>query len=105
MHLAHANAAVMISDYEDPLMADFVAQLDPVNATADSSPGFVWRLADDDVDEEATRSPFVLWWIESGHLPTIAEAKTRFDLLWADGPSPVAFTFATRFSPEEVIQC
>ena len=25
-------------------MADFVAQLAPVNARADSSPGFVWRL-------------------------------------------------------------
>ena len=55
MHLAHANAAVMISNYDDPLMADFVAQLDPVNAAADSSPGFVWRLDDDNANEDAAR--------------------------------------------------
>ena len=29
---------------DDPRIADFVAQLAPVNALADISPGFVWRL-------------------------------------------------------------
>jgi hypothetical protein len=28
-------------------MAEFMAALDPVNAVADASPGFVWRLQDD----------------------------------------------------------
>ena len=51
MHLAHANAAVMLGSYDDPLMADFVALLDPVNAAADASPGFVWRLDDDDAND------------------------------------------------------
>src|SRR4051794_7209163 len=29
---------------DDPAMAGFVEQLDPVNALADAAPGFVWRL-------------------------------------------------------------
>jgi hypothetical protein len=45
-----------------------------------------------------SRSPLVLWWINAGHRPTVQEAKTRLDLLWADGPTPAAFTFRRRFS-------
>lgn len=29
-------------------MAEFVAALEPINAIAEASPGFVWRLTDDD---------------------------------------------------------
>ena len=43
-HIAQVNIARMRAPLEDPLMADFVAQLDPVNALADASPGFVWRF-------------------------------------------------------------
>ncbi len=34
----------MIAPVDDPRIAEFVAQLDPINALADSAPGFVWRL-------------------------------------------------------------
>lgn len=43
-HLAQVNIARMRAPLEDPLMAGFVAQLDSINALADRSPGFVWRL-------------------------------------------------------------
>jgi hypothetical protein len=43
-HLAQFNIARMRAPLTDPLMADFVAQLAPINALADRSPGFVWRL-------------------------------------------------------------
>jgi hypothetical protein len=43
-YLAQVNIARMQAPLHDPLMADFVAQLDPVNALADNSPGFIWRL-------------------------------------------------------------
>lgn len=43
-HLAQVNIAKMLAPLHDPLMAEFVAHLQSVNATADSSPGFVWRL-------------------------------------------------------------
>lgn len=56
MHLAAANVAQMRgASYDDPLMAGFVASLDPLNAIADSSPGFVWRLVDEAADEEAAK--------------------------------------------------
>src|SRR5579871_6617364 len=34
----------MRAPLEDPLMAGFVNRLDEINALADLSPGFVWRL-------------------------------------------------------------
>ena len=34
----------MNASLEDPIMAGFVARLDEINALADGSPGFVWRL-------------------------------------------------------------
>ena len=44
LHIAQVNIARMNAPLDDPLMAGFVARLDEVNALADSSPGFVWRL-------------------------------------------------------------
>ena len=47
-HLAQINIARMIGvNINDPVMAKFVAQLDEVNALAEGSPGFVWRLKDE----------------------------------------------------------
>ena len=43
-HLAQINIARMLAPIDDPIMAEFVAQLAPLNALADQSPGFVWRL-------------------------------------------------------------
>ncbi|HET9370476.1 MAG TPA: DUF3291 domain-containing protein [Vicinamibacterales bacterium] len=47
MHLAQINVARLRAPLTDPLLADFVAALDPINALAEASPGFVWRLKDD----------------------------------------------------------
>ncbi len=47
-HVAQLNIAKMKAPLDDPLMADFVDALDPVNKLADESPGFVWRLQSDD---------------------------------------------------------
>ncbi|QDE91099.1 hypothetical protein BHS06_20170 [Myxococcus xanthus] len=43
--------------------------------------------------------PYVLWWVPAGHLPTVAEAKERLDLLASEGPSSRAFDFRRRFPP------
>ena len=43
-HIAQINIARMLAPIDDPLMTDFVAQLPPINALAEESPGFVWRL-------------------------------------------------------------
>jgi hypothetical protein len=42
--LAQVNVARLQAPLDSPLLADFVADLDPVNATADAAPGFIWRL-------------------------------------------------------------
>lgn len=44
VHLAQVNIARMKGPIDSPLMAGFVARLDEINALADRSPGFVWRL-------------------------------------------------------------
>jgi len=43
-HLAQINIARAVASIDDLMMAEFVAQLDAINAVADESPGFVWRL-------------------------------------------------------------
>ena len=43
-HLAQINIARMLAPLDDPIMAEFVANLERINALADSAPGFIWRL-------------------------------------------------------------
>ena len=141
-HLAQANVARMRGPLEDDVMAGFAARLEPLNALADESPGFVWRYQTDAGDatevrvfndelilfnmsvwesiealenfvyrsnhiealqkkaewfERANRASLALWWIEAGHLPSVEEAKERFDILWSDGPNAEVLTFKDRF--------
>ena len=56
-HLAQLNIAVAKAPLTSPLMADFVNNLDRINALAERAPGFVWRLKDDAGDATAIR-PF-----------------------------------------------
>lgn len=43
-HVAQVNIGRVKAPLDDPAMAGFVARLDEINALADGSPGFVWRL-------------------------------------------------------------
>jgi Domain of unknown function (DUF3291) len=54
-HLAQINIGRILAPIDDPVMAEFVAQLAPVNALADSSPGFVWRLQTESGDATSIR--------------------------------------------------
>ena len=54
-YIAQINIARMLAPIEDPVMADSVAQLVPVNALADESPGFIWRLQSESGDATAIR--------------------------------------------------
>ncbi|MDH3512801.1 MAG: DUF3291 domain-containing protein, partial [Gammaproteobacteria bacterium] len=49
-HLAQLNIARFMKPAEHPDNADFVNNLDRVNAIAESQPGFVWRLTGDGND-------------------------------------------------------
>ena len=137
-HLAQLNIARFMKPAEHPDNADFVNNLDRVNAIAESQPGFVWRLIGDGNDAldiqafddpnivvnmsvwasmesladfvyrneehlaimrrrrewfEKTKFHLVLWWVEAGHIPSLAEAKERLNLLISNGPCERAFTF------------
>jgi hypothetical protein len=43
-HLAQVNIGRIKAPLDDPRMAGFMSRLDELNALADRSPGFVWRL-------------------------------------------------------------
>ncbi len=139
--LAQLNIAHMKEPLESPTMSGFVANLDRINALAESAPGFVWRLQDETGsalnlrpfgenhivnmsvwDSLASLSAYafqsdhaeimrrrrewfepmseahaVLWWVETGHHPSLSEAKERLDHLRQHGASPLAFTFKSAF--------
>lgn len=144
--LAQLNIGIIKSPMDSPLMADFANNLERINAVADASPGFVWRLQTEEGDATAIR-PFndpnllvnmsvwrdvaslntyvyssahveimrrrrqffermdaaflVLWWVPRGHLPTVDEAMGRLEMLRAQGPSAMAFTFRQAFPPPD----
>jgi hypothetical protein len=53
--VAQVNIGRLVAPLDSPRLADFVAGLDPVNAVADSAPGFVWRLQTEDGNSTALR--------------------------------------------------
>ena len=54
-YLAQINIAKALAEMDDPIMHGFVSRLDEINALAEQSPGFVWRLKDDDGDATSLR--------------------------------------------------
>lgn len=54
--LAQVNVGRLRAPLDSPLIAEFVAALDPVNAMADAAPGFVWRLQTEDGNATAIRA-------------------------------------------------
>jgi hypothetical protein len=146
--LAEVNIARMLAPLTDPLMAEFVAQLDAINALADNSPGFLWRLQTPEGNATALRpyeddlilvnlslwtsladlstfvyksrhrqvlqqrqqwfqrfdGPYVaLWWVPTGHIPSVEEAKERLAYLRVHGETPYAFSFKKLFPAPEAV--
>ena len=94
-HLAQINMARALAPLTDPRLADFVALLDEVNALADRSPGFVWRLQTDAgnaTDIEVGDDPLLIvnmsvwesrealsdYVYKSGHLRVLSRRKEWF---------------------------
>ena len=55
--LAQLNIGIIRGPIDSPIMAEFVANLARINALAEASPGFVWRLQTEEGDATAIR-PF-----------------------------------------------
>lgn len=63
VHLAQINIARLLHPSDDPRVAEFMDNLDAVNAVAERSPGFVWRYADESgnaTDTQAFDDPQVI---------------------------------------------
>jgi hypothetical protein len=54
-HLAQVNIGRARGEMTDPVMAEFAANLPAINALAERSPGFMWRLQTEDGDATAVR--------------------------------------------------
>jgi hypothetical protein len=55
-HLAELNIARLRAPLDDPATQEFVEALDEINALADASLGFVWRLQTEDGNATAIRT-------------------------------------------------
>jgi heme-degrading monooxygenase HmoA len=143
-HLAQVNVGRARGEIGDEVMAGFVARLADINALAERSPGFVWRLQTEDGDATAVR-PYddrriminlsvwadlaalrsyvyrsdhaavmrdrrqwferfervyvALWWVPTGHRPSVQEAVERLEHLDRHGSGPFAFGFAEPYGP------
>ena len=81
MHLAQVNVGRLRAAEGDPVVADFFAALEEINALAEASPGFVWRLAAD-----------------PGHTMPVGADDELFVInltVWEDFPSLHAFVYGT----------
>jgi Domain of unknown function (DUF3291) len=59
-HIAQMNVATALYPLDDPRISEFMGLLDEVNALAEQSPGFVWRLKSDQgnaIDIKASDDP------------------------------------------------
>ena len=140
--LAQINVGRLVAPKGDARVQPFFDALDRVNAFADASPGFVWRLQSDAgnaTDIQPTSDPLLivnmsvwsdpeslfsfvyrsahtpemtrrreyfqqfegayqaLWWVPSGHRPSVDEGLSRLWRLDRYGPTQEAFTFKVRF--------
>jgi hypothetical protein len=57
-HIAQVNVARYIAPPGDPILDDFVAQIEAINALAETSPGFVWRLKSEYDNDALSLRPF-----------------------------------------------
>jgi hypothetical protein len=55
-HLAQLNIGRLRAEVDDPSIAEFMDNLDPINALAEATPGFVWRLQTEEGNATAIRA-------------------------------------------------
>jgi len=97
-----SNDATSITYYDDPLLLVNLS----VWADLASLRNYVYRTEHVEMVKrrhewaDAMEDVYiVLWWVPVGHLPDVAEADARLNLLREHGPTAQAFTFGTSFPP------
>ncbi len=84
--LAQVNIARLRAPVDSPLLTDFVAALDPVNAVAESAPGFVWRLQTEDGNATSVRA---FEWDQAGSAGIIVNMS-----VWESVEALAAFVYS-----------
>ncbi len=86
--MAQLNIAKMKGTADSTIMKEFMDNLDPVNAIADTSPGFIWRLQDESGDAtsiQAFEDPLLLVnmsvWTDFESLKTYTLKSGHLDFL------------------------
>ncbi|WP_436527074.1 DUF3291 domain-containing protein [Actinoplanes sp. HUAS TT8] len=86
-HLAQLNTARLRAPLEDPSMTEFAEGIALMNALADRSPGFVWRLAEEAGDgtvhteADPSRIYTLSVWESADHLRAYAYQSEHLDYL------------------------
>lgn len=81
------NIGRLIAPPDDPRLAEFFSELDRINAIADTTPGFVWRLKDETGNSmamEPTPDPRV-----AINLTVWEDAELLFDFVYRSAHTPV----------------
>ena len=95
--LAQVNIGRLIAPADDPQVAGFFEALDRINALAEASPGFVWRLTgsgNDATDLQPTPDPRVIV-----NLSVWADAEALFDFVYRSAHTPVMAQRRGWFAP------
>lgn len=86
-HLAQINIGKMLAPKGDPAVQPFFDALDRVNALAEGSPGFVWRLVgdgNDATDIQPTVDPLLLL-----NMSVWEDAESLFEFVFRSDHTPV----------------
>lgn len=86
-HLAQINIARLVAPAGAPEVADFFAALDRINAVAEASPGFLWRLQDEGSNATsiaATPDPRIIV-----NMSVWSDAEALFDYVYRSAHTPV----------------
>jgi Domain of unknown function (DUF3291) len=87
-HLAQINIGKMLGARGDPVVQGFYDELDRVNALADTSPGFVWRLVGEAgknaTDIQPTADPLLLM-----NMSVWTDAESLFEFVYRTSHTPI----------------
>jgi hypothetical protein len=98
-HLAQINVGRLVAPQGDPRTADFFAALDRINALADASPGFVWRLQDESGNATGIRTtPDPLFAV---NMSVWENADALFTFVYRSAHTPVMARRREFFQPFE----
>ena len=101
-HLAQLNIGRTLAPLDSPQLADFVGQLDAINALAEAAPGFVWRLVGESnnaTDVKLDDYPGLIV-----NLSVWASAETLFDYVYKTAHTKVMARRREWFDKIEVFQ-